>query len=432
MKNLFLLTFTMMFTSIGMSQYTLNIADYGMDATNPFDPSPNWTITTSNLNTAPITGGAMEGSLYVQVDNISLPYSLDAVLELPDMGNYSGVKFTVEFSTYTTGSGSGSLNVGDVITLYTSNDGTSWTPVGSWTDSDGGSFDQSITFINTGDTYVKIELNGEYDGSDNFMLNNFKVDVNPNPLPTADFTTFPTTVSNGSLIDFTNTSTTTGTVTYNWTFTGADVTTSSDPNPTGITYSTAGTYTVELTVTDDGGTDTETKVDYITVIDGPIVNFSASSTSLLEGESVNFTDLSSYGTGVSWSWTFTGADTPTSTDQNPTGITYSTTGTYTVELTVTDDLGSDTETKVDYIYIGSVGVDENISDFNIYAQGNFLMLKVNGNHQYNITVYNLSGKKMFTDESVGNQQYDLNLPSGLYLVHINDGKTDFQKKVFIR
>ena len=79
----------------------------------------------------------------------------------------------------------------------------------------------------------------------------------------------------------------------------------------------------------------------------PVANFTANTTSITEGETVNFTDLST-NTPTSWSWNF--GDGGTSTSKNPSN-TYSTSGTYTVSLTATNFYGSDTETKTDYIYI---------------------------------------------------------------------------------
>ncbi len=78
----------------------------------------------------------------------------------------------------------------------------------------------------------------------------------------------------------------------------------------------------------------------------PVAAFSGTPTTILEGESVTFTDASDY--AASWSWTF--GDGGTSTEQNPV-YTYITAGTYTVALTVTNGLGNDTETKVDYITV---------------------------------------------------------------------------------
>jgi PKD repeat protein len=60
---------------------------------------------------------------------------------------------------------------------------------------------------------------------------------------------------------------------------------------------------------------------------------------------VQFTDQSDPGT-LTWLWDF--GDTVTSTEQNPTH-TYTYPGWFTVSLTVTDSLGSDTKTEEHYI-----------------------------------------------------------------------------------
>jgi PKD repeat protein len=84
----------------------------------------------------------------------------------------------------------------------------------------------------------------------------------------------------------------------------------------------------------------------------PAADFTADPNPVQYGNSVQFTDLSMY-IPTSWSWTFEGGTPATSTDQNPL-ITYNTIGTYTVTLTATNELGSDTETKVDYINVQEV------------------------------------------------------------------------------
>jgi len=81
----------------------------------------------------------------------------------------------------------------------------------------------------------------------------------------------------------------------------------------------------------------------------PIADFEADQTSVCEGETVNFTDLSSESPS-SWSWTFNGGTPATSTDQNP-SVVYSTAGTYEVSLSVTNSAGGDTETKTGYITV---------------------------------------------------------------------------------
>jgi uncharacterized protein (TIGR02145 family) len=83
----------------------------------------------------------------------------------------------------------------------------------------------------------------------------------------------------------------------------------------------------------------------------PVAKFEADKTTITEGESIQFTDQST-NEPTSWSWDF--GDGSTSTSQNP-SHTYSSAGTYTVELTATNDYGSDTETKTDYITVESGG-----------------------------------------------------------------------------
>ncbi len=85
---------------------------------------------------------------------------------------------------------------------------------------------------------------------------------------------------------------------------------------------------------------------------GPVAEFTVTpSTSICAGQSLDFEDLSS-GTPISWSWTFSGGAPSSSTDQNP-SVDYLSAGTYTVILTVTNAFSNDTETKVNYITVGS-------------------------------------------------------------------------------
>ncbi|MBI2259466.1 MAG: PKD domain-containing protein [Flavobacteriia bacterium] len=167
--------------------------------------------------------------------------------------------------------------------------------------------------------------------------------------PVADFSASQTNLTAGQSTTFTDLSTGSPT-SYSWTFTGGTPSTSTSSNPT-ITYSTAGTYTVSLTVGNAEGSDTETKTGYIIVsaASAPNADFSASSTSLCPGQTVTFTNLST-GTPTSYSWSFPGGTPSTSTSTNPT-VTYNTNGTYNVVLTATNANGSDIETKVDYINV---------------------------------------------------------------------------------
>ena len=174
----------------------------------------------------------------------------------------------------------------------------------------------------------------------------------PPPLPVADFSANPTTVMEGESVQFTDISTGAPT-TYSWSFPGGTPSTSTLQNPS-VTYSIFGTYDVTLTVTNESGSDSETKTAYITVNTyvpppAPVADFIGSPTSLNEGGAVQFTDLST-GSPTSYSWTFEGGTPSTSTLQNP-SVTYATAGTYDVSLTVSNASGTDSEIKTGYITV---------------------------------------------------------------------------------
>jgi len=81
---------------------------------------------------------------------------------------------------------------------------------------------------------------------------------------TADFTASATAISAGTTVSFTDLSygAPTG---WSWTFEGGNPATSTQKNPAGILYATAGTFDVTLTVTNGSGSNTLIKPDYITV-----------------------------------------------------------------------------------------------------------------------------------------------------------------------
>ncbi|MCX6582613.1 MAG: PKD domain-containing protein [Candidatus Aminicenantes bacterium] len=169
--------------------------------------------------------------------------------------------------------------------------------------------------------------------------------VCPGP-PVANFTGTPVAGGIPLTVNFTDQSQA-GT-TYSWNF--GDGGTSTLKNPS-HTYTTIGTFTVTETVTNAFGSDTETKVNYITTTapQPPIADFIASATDTYVNESVIFTDKS-LENPTSWSWTFEGGTPAASTAQNPT-VTYTTVGTYDVTLVVANAQGSDTETKLNYINV---------------------------------------------------------------------------------
>ena len=108
-------------------------------------------------------------------------------------------------------------------------------------------------------------------------------------------------------------------------------------------YAAAGTYAVQLIVTDDLGAMDTTSQDVTVAAEWRrrLLGLPLQPDELV----ATFTDTSTDdGTVSSWSWDF--GDTNTSTDQNP-EHTYAAPGTYAVQLIVTDDLGATDTTSQD-------------------------------------------------------------------------------------
>ncbi|MBS1625403.1 MAG: PKD domain-containing protein [Bacteroidetes bacterium] len=75
----------------------------------------------------------------------------------------------------------------------------------------------------------------------------------------------------------------------------------------------------------------------------PVASFVASPTTVTQGSTVSYTDQST-NSPTAWAWTFGGGTPAASTVQAPGAITYSTVGTYTTKLRVTNACGSDSTT----------------------------------------------------------------------------------------
>jgi len=166
--------------------------------------------------------------------------------------------------------------------------------------------------------------------------------------PIADFTSGTDTVDILSPVRFTDTS---ANVPQSWLWEFGDGITSTEENPV-YTYAAAGTYTVNLTVTNIKGTNKVTKTGYITKIipPVPVVGFTTNVTSGVSPAPVQFTDQS---TGVIFSRSWDFGDGSNSTEQNP--VHRYAPGTYSVNLTVKNSGGSNSTLKTRYITVTSNG-----------------------------------------------------------------------------
>ena len=96
--------------------------------------------------------------------------------------------------------------------------------------------------------------------------------------PVASFAGTPTTVQQGGSVQFTDQSSGTPT-SWSWSFSGGTPSTSTSQNPR-VTYNTAGTYNVSLTVRNSYGSNTMTKNGYITVTGACSYSISPTSTTV--------------------------------------------------------------------------------------------------------------------------------------------------------
>jgi len=150
--------------------------------------------------------------------------------------------------------------------------------------------------------------------------------------PDADFTASPQSGAAPLTVQFTDTSL--RAAAWSWNF--GDGATSTEQNPA-HTFTAAGAYNVELTVTNEAGSSSRFMTITVTPLP-PVADFTASPQSGAAPLTVQFTDASS--NAATWSWAF--GDGSTSTSQNP-SHTYSAAGTYTVTLTVTNAAGTSTK-----------------------------------------------------------------------------------------
>jgi PKD repeat protein len=165
----------------------------------------------------------------------------------------------------------------------------------------------------------------------------------------ADFSATPTTGVTPLSVDFSNKSS--GDYnTCDWDF-GDGGTSNSCLDPS-HNYNQAGIYTVVLTVSGLGGTDTLTRSNYITVYEPVKADFSATPPSGVAPLAVDFSNQSS-GDYNTCDWDF--GDGGTSESCLDPSYTYVQTGTFTVTLSISGLGGLDTQTKQNFIRVDEPG-----------------------------------------------------------------------------
>ncbi len=195
----------------------------------------------------------------------------------------------------------------------------------------------TYTYVNASATPYEVLLTVESTEGTDFEVKVGYITVNPNPTP--NFTTAGNGCTVPFAVTFGNTSTSGAGINYKWDFGNAQ--TSVLQNPPAVTYNLAGTFPVQLTVTN-------TNTGCVSSVTKNLVvsNFKTGITSPANGcvnVPVNLTDASTVGAN-SWAWE--SGDGQTSNLQNP-NFTYSIPGTYTIKLTSQNTISgcSDVTTK---------------------------------------------------------------------------------------
>lgn len=344
---------TVQFTDLSAGEITSWWWSFG-DGTTSTEQNPSHVYNTTGSFTVSLTVNGPEGSdteTKTEYINVTEPAPVAGFTGTPTSGNRP---LEVQFTDQSTG------------------EITSW----SWSFGDGGTSvaqNPSHTYNSTGYFTVSLTVTGP-GGSDTETKTDY-IHVTE-AAPVAAFSAIPISGHRPLTVEFADEST--GEVT-SWLWNFGDGGTSTQQNPS-HTYNTAGYFTVSLTVSGPGGSDTETKTNYIHVTEtAPVAGFSASPRSGSTPLEVEFADEST-GTVTSWSWDF--GDGGTSTARHP-SHTYNSIGYFTVRLTVSGPGGSDTETKASYIHVTEAAA---VADFTASPASGALPLTVRFTDQSTGTV----------------------------------------------
>ncbi len=335
---------------------TTNNQAFDSSGTTPNSASNAGDNTHCGINQIPASSASMVANFYMNGSALVVP-----VADFSGTPTSGAAPLNVTFTDLSTGiPTSWSWDFGDGITSTSQNPAHAYTTDGQYT----------VTLIVS-----------NADGSDTATKSNY-ITVGSGTVPVANFSGTPT--SGNAPLDVTFTDQSTGSPT-GWLWSFGDGATSTTQNPV-HSYTTTGTFDVQLIAVNANGSDTLTRTGYInvgTAPQPPVAAFSGTPTSGTAPLSVTFTDQSS-NSPTTWAWDF--GDSQTAATQNPVHV-YNTAGTYTVTLIVSNTAGTDTATQTNYITVTGAATPPTAA-FTATPQGGYVPLS----HRLQV---------IFTDQSTG-------------------------------
>jgi PKD repeat protein len=175
--------------------------------------------------------------------------------------------------------------------------------------------------------------------------------------PVAAFTGTPLTGTAPLDVKFTDSSTGPSITNRRWDFGDGNISSYAGATNPSHRYSSAGTYSVTLTVTNAGGSNSQLRSNYISVGSpppaAPVAAFTGTPLTGTAPLDVKFTD-SSTGTSITnRRWDFGDGNISTYTASTNPSHRYTSTGTYTINLTVTNAGGSNSQLRSGYISVNA-------------------------------------------------------------------------------
>lgn len=178
------------------------------------------------------------------------------------------------------------------------------------------------------------------------------------------------------------------------------------------------------------------------ITSAPVADFNGCNSNVGATQTITFNDLSTNAPS-SWSWVITPAtgwafqNSTSAVSQNP-EVKFTTAGNYSVALTATNSIGSNTKTSASCITLTGINEVENnnaVSMFPNPAAGSVTLIINMPKNNMQVNVYNTLGEVVYTTSAIksAGDKFDINLSefnNGIYLVEVkSDNKVSTKRLV---